>query len=110
MQTKLLIGWPSASGQGSFTILGKSDLSTIILSSYTSGHLGDITGKGKGAGKGAARAVGAGEDEAFERAARAEVDVARSAWIADLIGEEKDLGRALLLLAGGREAIRLSNE
>jgi len=65
--------------------------------------LGDITGKGKGAGKGAARAVGAGEDEAFERAARAEVDVARSAWIADLIGEEKDLGRALLLLAGGRE-------
>ena len=100
MNTKL-IGWPSASGQGTWETVGKSDLSTIILSG-TTGNLGDITGKGAGAAR-AARAVGVGEDEEIRRAAR-ELDLlARSAWVGELIASERSLGAALMLLAGGRE-------
>jgi hypothetical protein len=101
MQTLKLIGWPSATGRGTWQIIGKSDLSTIILSG-TTGNLGDITGKGAGAAR-AARAVGVGEDEEIRRAAR-ELDLlARSAWVGELIASERSLGAALMLLAGGRE-------
>src|ERR1039458_1700649 len=100
MQMKL-IGWPSASGQGTFEMVGKSDLSTIILSG-TTGNLGDIIGKGTGAAR-AARAVGVGEDDDIARARRAEELAARSARGAELLASEHELGRALLLVAGGRE-------
>jgi hypothetical protein len=100
MNTKL-IGWPSASGQGTWETVGKSDLSTIILSG-TTGNLGDITGKGAGAAR-AARAVGVGEDDETARAVRELELVARSAWVADMLAAERSLGDAIMLLAGGRE-------
>jgi hypothetical protein len=67
----------------------------------------DITGKGTGA-DGAARArrtraVGVGGDSDVARAQQAEELQARSAWVAELLQGEHALGKAIMLLAGGRE-------
>ena len=107
MQTKLLIGWPSASGLGTWETIARGciargeSVSRVVLSG-SSDNLGDITGAG-GARARAARVVGAGADEAMARAARAELDWERSGWVAELLRGELDLGRAIMLLAGGRE-------
>jgi hypothetical protein len=108
MQSQKLIGWPLASGAfnggaGSFEIVGKCDLPSVVFRDYTAGNLGDITGKGKGKGAARARAVGVGEDAEFLRAERAADLEERSGWVADLLAQENELGRVLMLLAGGRE-------
>jgi hypothetical protein len=91
---------------GKMEVVGQSDLPAIVFFRYTTKNLGDITGAGTGKdGKArarAARAVGVDEDEDVARAEHEADMVARSAWVAELLAAEKELGRALLLLAGGR--------
>jgi hypothetical protein len=78
-------------------------LASCIVSDYTTGNLGDITGTGTGKGTARARAVGAGVDPDLARAVHEAALVERSGWVAELLAGEHELGRALMLLAGGRE-------
>lgn len=98
--------WKLLNLPGKIEVVGQSDLPAIVFFRYTTDHVADITGQG--AGKGgkararAARTVGVGEDSDVTRAQREQELMARSKWIADLLDGEQELGRALMLLAGGR--------
>src|SRR5580658_5282269 len=113
-----LIGWPSAGGRGSWENIGAASVapsrggggfSAVVVTLHTMSKVGDITGGGAGDGRKArlrpARPVGVGTDPEAERAAAAAEFAERSPWVEELTAADHELGRAIMLLAGGRNFV-----